>query len=52
MHIVCSYTLGYFPIYDDKYGLTHYDDDHHHALHEIRGFSDLRASTCGQLGRL
>ena len=27
MHIVCSYTLGYFSVYDDEYGLVHYDDD-------------------------
>ena len=38
MHIVCSFTLGYFPFYDDEYGRVHYDDNDHHALHDIRGF--------------
>ena len=46
MHILCSFTLGYFLFYDDEYGCVHYDDDdHHHALHDIRGFvvpSDVR----------
>ena len=30
MHFVCTYTSDYFPIYDDEYGLVHYDDDDHH----------------------
>ena len=39
MHIVCSFTSGYFSLYDDEYGRIHDDDDHHHhALHDIRGF--------------
>ena len=55
MHIVCSYTSGYFLIYDDEYGCVHYnndddeygcvhynDDDDDHALHDIRGFADLQ----------
>ena len=37
MYIVCSFTLKYFPSYDE-YGHVHYDDDHHHVLHDIRGF--------------
>ena len=44
MHIVCSYTSGYFLIYDDEYERVHYDGDEHHALHDIRGFADLRMS--------
>ena len=27
MHIVCSFTSGNFPFYDDKYGRVYYDDD-------------------------
>ena len=38
MHIVYSFTLGYSPFYDDEYERIHYDDDHHHALRDIRGF--------------
>ena len=38
MHIKCSFTWGYFSIYDDEFGRIHYDDDdHHHAMHDIRG---------------
>ena len=40
MHIVCSYTSGYFPIYDDEYGRVHYDDDDH-VSHDIWGFADI-----------
>ena len=36
MHIVCSYTSGYFSIYDDEYEHVHYDDnDYYHVLHDI-----------------
>ena len=34
MHFVYTYTLGYFPIYDNEYGRVHYDDDDHHAPHD------------------
>ena len=40
MHIVGSFTSGYFPFYDDEYGRVHYDDDDdNHALLDIRGFA-------------
>ena len=43
MHIVYSFTSGYFLIYDDEYECVRYDDDdHHHVLHDIREFVDLR----------
>ena len=50
MHFVCSYTLGYFPIYDDEYERIHYDNDDH-VSHDTRG---LVISGChyGQLARL
>ena len=52
MHIVCSYTSGYFSIYDDGYGCVHYDDyRYHHALYDILGFADLRTSYVGQLAQ-
>ena len=40
MHIVCSFTLGYFSFYDDEYERVHYndDDEDHRALHDIQGF--------------
>ena len=44
MHFVCTYTSGYFPIYDDEYGRVHYDDEHHHASHGTQGSTDLRTS--------
>ena len=28
MHFVCTYTSGYFCIYDNAYGRVQYDDDH------------------------
>ena len=44
--LICSFTSGYFPFYNDvlpllydEYGRVHYDDDHHHALHDISGFA-------------
>ena len=33
LDFVCSYTSGYFPIYDDEYGRVYYDDDR--ASHDI-----------------
>ena len=36
MHFVCSYTSGYFPIYDD--------DDDGHASHDTQRSVDLRTS--------
>ena len=38
MHIVYSFTLRYFPFYDDEYEHIHYDDDNDHVLHDIQGF--------------
>ena len=43
--LYCSYTSGYFLIYDDKHGRVHYDDDgrhhhHYHVSHDTRGFPD------------
>ena len=37
MHIICSFTLGCFPFYDDEYERVHYDDNDNdnHALHDI-----------------
>ena len=35
MHIACSFTSCYFPIYDNEYGRVHYDDDDDRALHDI-----------------
>ena len=54
--ILCSYTLGYFSIYDDEYGhvhyddddeygRVHYDDDHHHASHDTQGLQTLDIAT-------
>ena len=51
MDIVCPFTSGYLPIYDDEYGCVHYDDDGY-ALHDIRGFANLRTSGYRQLARL
>ena len=35
MYFVCTYTSGYFSIYDDEYGRVHYDDDDDvHASHD------------------
>ena len=40
MYNVCSFTSGYFSFYDDEYKRVQYDDDdHHHALHDTRGFT-------------
>ena len=55
MHIICSFTSDYFPIYDDEYEHVYYDDDdhhHHHVLHDIWGFADLQTSGYRQLTRL
>ena len=53
MHFVCSYTFGYFPIYDDVYGCVHYDDDdHHHASHDTQSFADLWTFDYEQLAQL
>ena len=53
MHVVCSYTSGYFFIYDDEYEWVDYDnDDDYHASHDIQGFADLRMSGYEQLARL
>ena len=54
MHVVYSYTSGYFSIYDDEYGRVHYDDydDDDHVLHDTRGFSNLRTFDYGQITRL
>ena len=41
MYIVCSYTSGYFPIYDDEYRHLYYDDNHHHVSHDTRRFTNL-----------
>ena len=35
---------SYFPVYDDEYERVCYDDDHHHASHDTRGFANLRTS--------
>ena len=50
MHFVCSYTSGYFPIYDYKYEHVHYDDDH--VSHDTWEFSNYRTSSYEQLVRL
>ena len=43
MHFVCSYTSGYFPIYDDEYEHVYYDDDDDgHALHDTQWFADIQ----------
>ena len=42
MYFVCTYTSGYFSIYDDAYGRVKYDDDH--ASHDTQGSVDLRKS--------
>ena len=52
MHIMCSYTSSYFSIYDDECSHVHYDDDHHHASHDIRGFADFTTSGYEQLAWL
>ena len=45
MHFVCTYTLGYFSIYDDEYGRVRYnDDDDDRASHDTQGPADLRTS--------
>lgn len=44
MHFVCSYTFGYFSVYDDEYGRVHYDDNGGHASHDIQGSIDLQMS--------
>ena len=41
MYIACSYTTGYFSIYDDEYERVDYDDYDDHASHDIQGFADL-----------
>jgi len=53
MHSVCSFTSGYFLIYDYEYEHVRYVDDClHHVLHDIREFADLRTSGYGELTRL
>ena len=42
MQFLCTYKSDYFSIYDDQYECIHYDDDKHHASHDIQGFVDLR----------
>ena len=42
MHIVCSFTSGYFPFMRMSTDVVLYDDDDDHALHDIRGFANLR----------
>ena len=41
MHFVCTYTSGYFPIYDDEYRRVRYNAD---ALHDTPGYVDFRTS--------
>ena len=41
MHFVCTYTSGYFPIYDNEYGRVCYDDDDDHVLHDTQGATYL-----------
>ena len=36
MHIVCSFTSGYFSIYNDEYGHVHFGDDD--IMPDIQGF--------------
>ena len=38
MHFVCSYALGYFPIYDDEGGHAQYDVEGVHGEHGTIGF--------------
>ena len=61
---MCSFTSGYFPIYDNEYGHIHYDDDDgddddgddddddDDVLHDIQGFGNLWTFDCRQLARL
>ena len=37
MHFVCTYTSGYFPIYDDEYGHIYYDDHDDNVSHDTQG---------------
>ena len=46
MHIVCSYTSGYFPIYRDEYGRVNYDGDNDdHVLHDTWESANLQKSS-------
>ena len=50
---MCSYTSGYFLIYDGEYGCINYDvDDDNHVSHGTRGSANLRPSGNGQLAQL
>ena len=46
MHCVCTYTSGFFFIYDNEYRRVHYDNDHHHhhVSHDTHGSADLQTS--------
>ena len=37
MHFVCTYTSGYFSIYDDEYEREYYADNDDHASHDTEG---------------
>ena len=45
MHLMCSYSSGYIPIYDDEYRRVDYvDDDDGHVLHDTQGSANLQTS--------
>ena len=52
MHIVGSFTSGYFSFYDDEYEFVHYNDDDDHVWHDIEGLLYLQTSDYNQLARL